>query len=369
MNTFLDQKSRILSLLEAKPIDFSSVLDLYFDCLDKGSYDPYCAVAIVNELINHGLTQSSTLTVYLYLHAAYVSKHHARIFQFNAVYRQGARPQRKEFSQYLMYCYEEDFIDHLKAEVLCPAIDLRLSSEYVDVSGWILTACDEHYFNKYLMDILPGLHVPEKLHLHVGVLDPSDSTLQLLKHRASHTSNLSFSALNSRFHHHYKDHPHIAGKEQQLTIYACHRFFLAHELLKLAHAPLLIVDADTDFVESRFAEAFKSLESIQFDVGIARWSNDMSPGTSYMADVMIYQPTDSAREFLNLVTRYIRFYMQSDLAYWTLDQVALNAIDHYMRLNHPDYRFFDLNQHPIKQAGLTRHIGSHHFRQEVALRS
>jgi hypothetical protein len=369
MTSLIDRRSTLLSKLSAKPIDFPSVINSYLQDLEQGLYDPYCAVAIVNELINHGLIQSSASTVYLYLHAAYVSNHHARIFQFNAAYRQGARPQRKEFSQYLMYCYEQDFINHLKAEVLCPTIDLRLPSETACINGLILTACDEHYFNKYLRDIIPGLHVPDKLHLHVGVLDPSDSTLQLLEQRASHTSNLGFSALDSRLHHHYTDHPHIAGKEQQLTIYACHRFFLAHELLKLAHAPLLIVDADTDFVESRFAEAFKSLESIQFDVGIARWSNDMSPGTSYMADVMVYKPTVSAREFLNLVTRYIRFYMQSDLAYWTLDQVALNAIDHYMRFNHPDYKFFDLNQHPIKQAGLTRHIGSHHFRQEVALRS
>jgi hypothetical protein len=369
MNGEIGHRTKILSLLDIRPIDFSSILCLYLGDVERGLYDPYCAVAIVNELINHGLTQSSTSTVYLYLHAAYVSNHHARIFQFNAAYRQGARPQRKEFSQYLMYCYEQDFIDYLKAEVLCPMIDLRLPSETACVNGFILTACDEHYFNKYLRDVLPVLYVPDELHLHVGVLDPSDSTLQLLEQRASHTSNLSFSALNSRLYHHYTDHPHIAGKEQQLTIYACHRFFLAHELLKLAKAPLLIVDADTDFVESRFAEAFKSLESIQFDVGIARWSNDMSPGTSYMADVMVYKPTDSAREFLNLVTRYIRFYMQSDLAYWTLDQVALNAIDHYMRLNHPNYKFLDLNQHPIKLEGLTRHIGSHHFRQEVALRS
>jgi hypothetical protein len=348
--------------------DFNQILNEYFVIIDaEWIIDPSVAVLLANKAIANPSGIKPELLIYTFLHASYVSGQHHLIFEYCRPLRTSPPPRASSLRQFMMYCYEKPFMEQLLRQGWFSIDDARFTCSRVTPKAVVMTACDDIYYHKYLIDELESLAVPADVVFHIAVIDASVTTLEHLRSRVERHKWFSFSEHASDEYHRLVDHTHISSVEQRVTLYACHRFFIAHAILNKYNVPVIVCDADTDFAGCELQEAVNLACSSDADVALAKWANDSSPGLAYTADVMVFYPTINSMRFLSLVCRYLLFHIKSNLSFWTLDQVALNATDKYMRTVAESYQFLDLATHPIKQRQLFRHKGSTEFRQEAAL--
>jgi hypothetical protein len=343
---------------------------LYVQALERERSDRNVATLLADKVVETGsLTE---LGIHIYLHACYVCGAHDRLFTYV-----GSLIDSKRYegltesdlrgrcpSQFLMYRYDKEFIERVVSEISLPAVHQSPLIVRRHTKLAVITGCDDRYFKRYLFDSILRLSVTAECLLHLALIDGANDTLERLETISSNTANVVYSHTLHASYYPPEELSYISSLERRITTCACHRFFIAERVLLNSNCPVVLLDSDTDFESIDFESLIKAVNVMDCDVGIARWDLDDTPGTSFLADVVVVRPTEAGRTFIRLLTRYCYFYISRGLGFWTLDQVALNAIHHYSSTADIQYRNLDLSKAHIKRECNIRHITSERFRQE-----
>ena len=362
--------NRIPAVLDGSRDSLFQAMRLYIHALEREQSDSSVAMLLANKVVE---TEAFTeLGVLIYLHACYICGAHDKIFTYVGSFIDNKRYEgytehelrRRCPAQFLMYRYDREFIEGLVSENSLPALHLTQPTIRRHTRLVVITGCDDRYFKRYLADSILRVSMPLECLFHSALIDSTTDTIDRLELISSNAANIVFSHTQHTEYYPSEELGYISSSERKVTTYACHRFFIAEQIILNSNCPIVLLDSDTEFERIDYKLLVKCVNALDADIGIARWEVDHTPGTSFLADMIVIQPSASGRMFLKLLTRYCYFYITRGLSFWTLDQVALNAIHHYLSTANIPYNNIDLNKTNIKRECNIRHITSEQFRQE-----
>ena len=360
--------NRLPAVLDGSQDSLIHAMLLYVRALEHGRSDSDVAMLLAGKVVETGaLTE---LGIHIYLHACYVCGAHDSLFTYVSSFIDNNHyeglTERKLLrccpKQFLMYRYDKEFIEGVVSQLPLPSLRTTPLIIRRHTKLAIITGCDDRYFRRYLYDSILRLSLPYDCLFHVALIDGATGALNQLELIANNAPNISFSNAAYTDYYEPKDLSYISHRERRITTYACHRFFIAEQMLTKGSCSVVLFDSDTDFESIDYARLEKSVNALDCDVGSARWEVDLTPGTSFLADMVVIKPSVVGRAFLKLLTRYCYFYISRGLSFWTLDQVALNAVHHYILNNDIQYKFLDINTTDIKLGCNIRHISSEEYR-------
>ncbi|CAK0749701.1 hypothetical protein CCP3SC1_180023 [Gammaproteobacteria bacterium] len=237
-----------------------------------------------------------------------------------------------------------------------------VSAEKNDGAVMFFVSCDEVYFNMAARRLIDSLmRLEGEVCLHVNIVDPSPETKGVLAEIAAHRRLFGYSFFYSDAINRQTIAPpwDIIRKK---TIYACSRFFVLPEILKVYDKPVIILDVDQDVVSPthQFIEEFS--KKFHHDVAVKFDTNLLGPGRDCWIDMTAFANTMTGNMFARMMKNYILYFIEDDYAFWMLDQVAFLAVQLQMKSigYAPNIYFF--NKDDFQIGDYFAHYGGAHIR-------
>jgi tetratricopeptide (TPR) repeat protein len=181
--------------------------------------------------------------------------------------------------------------------------------------GVIFVSGDEGYFNRFGALFLERLRrVDPTADVHLHIINPGPRSLEAAAGlKAGWAGRLNVTVEQAQdFTRRYTDQADVK------TYFASVRFVRVAQLLPVYRSKILVIDIDT--VLRRDLAPLMDARSCD---ALVRYGNKMGPTREYLAGAILFDWTDAALRYLQLMTRYLGRFLSDERAYWTLDQAVL----------------------------------------------
>lgn len=190
---------------------------------------------------------------------------------------------------------------------------------------------DGRYVARFAGALARGLDAPDRA-LHIHVVNATPEADALLAGLAGTLDHLALGISRSEDRHY-----------ATATAYACARFFILPELLRLYRRPIIALDIDL-VPRPALARLEGLLADDAFDFACYLTGRN-EPASVYQASVMAWPPNAATFDFLDRLGRFCLPRLALPIrANWMLDQAALTSILSWQAVRGIPFRFRPLNE-------------------------
>ncbi len=192
-------------------------------------------------------------------------------------------------------------------------------NRYRDSRCVVLVSCDPAYLRKHGFAFIRSFaeHAQGSNLLHVHIYDADDGLVAKTREvaREARLERLMLSTEACPFPH--------SEPQQRKSFYACGRLLHLPYWLECYQRPILSLDVDIIVKGSLDALVDAAAGA---DVGLNRREPIDSPWLDVIANIIVANPTDAARRYLQTVGNYTLRYIERERAAWLVDQTALFCV-------------------------------------------
>lgn len=268
--------------------------------------------------------------------------------------------------QYFMYRTSNNFFE--KNILITPSAPIICNySAPEDVYGEIVffVSCDSVYYHQAAIRLIKNFYQwGEKYCLHLNVVNPTDETVASLADLKEIYPYLAYSFIN-KVDSMVKESSHQWNFIYKKTLYACSRFLILPDLMKIYNKTIVVLDADTVCKSpvAMFVEKFS--KKFNHEIGVKFNENLLGPGRDCEIDILAFSNTMHAFFFATLLRNYILHFFERDHALWMLDQVGFLAVKKYLENVGYAPRTYLFNRDDFLVSEYFAHYGGHQIRESI----
>jgi len=184
-------------------------------------------------------------------------------------------------------------------------------------------SCDGNYFSYFGLAMLSSIDLnTTSVDVHLNLINANDTQKRLADEIRRKARQVQINITYELFPTDGLSNEAIVG------YYGASRFVRYLELLSRYDVPIVNMDVD-GLVMNDFAPLLEV--AVGKDLALRGRPGRFEPWNQYAAATIIIAPTTNGKLFAELLLKYIGYFLQHNLGFWTLDQMALFACLHQMK--------------------------------------